>query len=32
MVSSKPSGFLIPLLYSEFFGNVPTRAELEALV
>ena len=31
-MSSQPSGFLVPLLYSEFFGDVPTRTELEALV
>lgn len=32
MIASRPSGFIVPLLYSEFFGSVPTRPELEALV
>jgi hypothetical protein len=32
MPITKPSGLIVPLLYSEFFGDVPTRADLEALV
>ncbi|MBC5805916.1 MAG: hypothetical protein GIX02_01250 [Candidatus Eremiobacteraeota bacterium] len=29
---TRPIGLLVPLLYSEFFGDVPTRGDLEALV
>ena len=32
MIASKPSGFIIPLRYSEFFGSVPTRSDLESFV